>query len=398
MCAAAGATALTAHARESSGGTDLDGAALASMVCATSVAIIMLSVAPAVEPYLRQVAQLSPGQVGAVFFVELAAMGTASIPACLWVGRIDAARAARCAYAAFILGNVLSLLCLESFALYAASRAVTGFGAGTLMVLGMWMAARTRNPDRMYALITFAQLASGALMLWMLSAVARDGRMLHDVFYASAWLGGLGFVAAGPLSRPGGRHGSSTRTGLPDRPIPWATTMLAIAFAMVFNLVVGGLWSFAAEYAGAGPPPARLTLVFAWATAAGLAGATAAFLIGHALPRRRLLIAGYLGILLGAGLLQFARGPAGFAAGCCVFSLAWNFCVPYVFAAIAGQDTSGRLMSAANLAFAFGLALGPLLAGAVIGSHGLDALFPCALAGLAVAAVLMLWVTQPAPP
>jgi predicted MFS family arabinose efflux permease len=78
-----------------------------------------------------------------------------------------------------------------------------------------------------------------------------------------------------------------------------------------------------------------------------------------------------------------------------VFSLAWNFCVPYVFAAIAGQDTTGRLMAAANLAFAFGLALGPLFAGEVIGSRGLDALFPCTLAGLAVGAVLALWVTRP---
>ena len=53
------------------------------------------------------------------------------------------------------------------------------------------------------------------------------------------------------------------------------------------------------------------------------------------------------------------------------------------------------MMSAANLAFAFGLALGPLLAGAIIESFGLDALFPCALSGLAVGTVLTLRITRP---
>jgi MFS family permease len=162
----------------------------------------------------------------------------------------------------------------------------------------------------------------------------------------------------------------------------------------VFNLVVGGLWAFSAEYADAGTTPAHVALVTAWATAAGLVGAAAAFLIGSAWTRRRLLIAGYGGIVLGAGLLQFVRGPAGFAAGCGVFSLAWNFCVPYVFAAVADREPGGRLMPAASLAFAFGLALGPLLAGEVIALLGLGALFPCALAGLALGTVLTLRMTR----
>lgn len=382
------------HAHEGSGRARLAGAATASIVLATSVAVVMLNVAPAAETYLRQDAHLSSAQAGAVLFVELAAMGLASLPAYAWLGRADASRVARWAYASFILGNLMSSAWLGSFALYAASRALAGAGAGTLMVLGMSMAARAGNPDRMYALITFVQLASGALLLWLLSALAGDGHGLHDVFLASVGLGVLGFATAGSLSRGGGES-PAPRSGLSSPSIAWGPTLLAIAFAMVFNLVVGGLWAFSAEYAAEGTTPARVALVIAWATAAGLAGAAAAFVIGNALARRRLLIAGYVGIVLGAGLLQFVRGPAGFAAGCGVFSLAWNFCVPYVFAAVAGQEPGGRLMPAASLAFAFGLALGPLLAGELIASLGLDALFPCALAGLALGTVLTLRISRP---
>lgn len=381
------------HAQDASRRAGLAGATTASMVLATSVAVVMLNVAPAAETYLRQDAHLSSAQTGAVLFVELAAMGLASLPAYAWLGRADASRVARWAYAAFILGNVLSSAWIGSFALYAASRALAGAGAGTLMVLGMSMAARAGNPDRMYALITFVQLASGALMLWLLSALAGDGHGLNDVFLASVGLGMLGFVTAASLSRGGGGS-AAPRTEVPPPSVAWGPTLLAIAFAMVFNLVVGGLWAFSAEYAAAGTTPASVAFVIAWATAAGLAGAAAAFLIGRAWTRRRLLIAGYVGIVAGAGLLQFARGPAGFAAGCVVFSLAWNFCVPYVFAAVAGREPGGRLMPAASLAFAFGLALGPLLAGEAIATLGLDALFPCALAGLALGTVLTLRITR----
>ena len=373
----------------------LDGATAMSIVYATSIAIIMLNLAPAVEVSLRQEAHLSSGQVGAVFFIELAAMGLASFPAYGWLGRIDSAWVARCAYTVFILGSVLSSVHLASFTHYAVARAITGAGSGTLMVLGMSTAARAQNPDRMYALITFVQLASGAVMLYLFSALAGDGRWLKDLFTACAWLGALGLFAAGSLSRSGGCDSRPQREVKQPRSLGWKTTALAILFAMAFNLVVGGIWTFVAEYAEADTTPKQLALVVTCATASGLVGAGWAFLIGGRWPRRHLLIAGYLGILLGSGLLQFARGRVGFAAGCSVLSLAWNFTLPYVFAAVAGQDRTGRLMPAANLAFAFGLALGPLFAGGVIESMGLDALFPCALSFLALGVVLALRITRP---
>ncbi len=373
---------------------DLGGAGVACIVLATSLAVVMLNVAPAAESHLRQWAHWSSGQVGVVFFVELAAMGLASTLAYAWLGRAHTPQVARFAYAVFILGSLISSGRSGSFGPYVAARAFTGAGAGTLMVLGMSLAARANSPVRLYAVITLAQLASGAALLALLSALDGGGRGLDSVFHISAGLGVLGFVAAGRLPRARTPESAQTHTGSLVGSALWRMTLLAVAFAMVFNVVVGGLWSFAAEYAGAGAAPAQVARVMAWATAAGLAGAASAFLIGSSRPRRHMLVLGYSGILLGAGLLQFARGPAGFAAGCGVLSLAWNFCVPYVFAAVAGQDPTGKLMPAANLAFALGLALGPLLAGAVIETSGIDALFPCALAALALGTVLTLRITR----
>lgn len=379
----------TACHPESGSPTDLGGAQSMAIVLATSVAVIMLNVAPLVESSLQRDAHWSASEAGAAFSVELAAMGLASLPAAAWIGRTDAERVARWAYALFIAGSLLSSVAQASFAQYVIARGVTGIAAGTLMVLGMSLAARARNPDRLYALVTFVQLASGAALLAGLAALADAG--LRDVFLVSAGLGVLGMSTAGLFSRIGP---APMRSAPPAAPAAGRNGVaLPLAFALVFNLVVGAVWPFAAAYA-ADTAAVRLAQIFAGATVAGLVGAALAFLIGNRLPHRPLLVAGYLGILLGTALLHGARNPIGFAAGCCMLSLAWNFSVPYVFAAIAGRDKTGRLMGVASLAFAAGLASGPALAGMVLDSLGLEALFPGVLAGVALGMALTLRMTR----
>jgi predicted MFS family arabinose efflux permease len=349
----------------------------------------MLNVAPLVESSLQRDAHWSASEAGAAFSAELAAMGLASLPAAAWIRRTDAERVARWAYALFIAGSLLSSVAQASFAQYVIARAVAGVGAGTLMVLGMSLAARARNPDRLYALVTFVQLASGAALLAGLAALADAGP--RDVFLVSAGLGGLGVATAGLFSRMGT---VPMRTARPEAPSAVRKGVaLPLAFALVFNLVVGAVWPFVVAYA-ADTAPVRLAQILAGATVAGLVGAALAFLVGNRLPHRPLLVAGYLGILLGAGLLHAARNPLGFAAGCGMLSLAWNFSVPYVFAAVAGRDRTGGLMGVASLAFAAGLAVGPSLAGMVLDSLGLEALFPGVLAGVAVGVALTLRMTR----
>jgi len=386
-----------ANAAEPAG---LGKAAVTAILYATSLAVVALNVAPAMELQLRQEAELSVGQIGAIYFFELAAMGLATLPAYWWIARIDETRVAQWAYAVFIAGSLLSSWHVKSFVLLSIARAVTGAGAGSLMVLGMTAGARALDQNRIFALITLAQLASGAILLALLPSVMSAGRGLRGMFWLSAGLGVLGMLTARPFTDAAHRGAPAARTRRTVSATELAAIALAIAFAWVFNIVVGGLWAFAGEYgAGAGLQQERIAQVLTGGTVIGMAGAASAFIIGDRLSRRTLLLAGYLLIMLGAGILQLAPGDAGFAIGCCVLSFGWNFCVPYIFAAVASRDATGRSISSMNLAFAFGLAAGPLLAGAIIESAGLEALAPCALFGLALGTALMLRFTrQPAVP
>lgn len=373
----------------------LDAAQAGAVLYATSIAIVMLNVAPAVESHLRQEARMSIAQVGAVYFIELAAMGLASAPAQWWLGRVDKARVARLAFAAFLCGNLLSSIELVSFVPYAAARALTGVAAGTLMILGMTVAARAREPHRMFALITFVQLASGAALLALMPVLAGDGRGLRGLFQLSALFGLAGLVCAGGFSMAARSTVGVSAEASPADAAERRAMMAATALALAFNIVAGGLWAFAAEYA-ASLDISRLHTeqVLTAATAVGLAGAALAFALDDRRAPRVILLLGLLGLLLGAGLMHASIDAAGFAAGCHVFSFSWNFCLPRLLSLAAARDRSGRTMATMNLGVAFGLAIGPLAAAAVIETLGLGALFPFAAAGLTVAALLMLPLSQ----
>jgi predicted MFS family arabinose efflux permease len=109
-------------------------------------------------------------------------------------------------------------------------------------------------------------------------------------------------------------------------------------------------------------------------------------------------LGGYLSVLAGVAWLHAAPGATGFAAGADLLCLGWNFCVPQLLGAVAASDTTGRSMSTVNLAFALGLAIGPLLAGALIAGMGLPAVLPFTLAGLALCTWLTLALTRASSP
>jgi MFS family permease len=364
---------------------------LAALLYASSLAIVTLNVAPAAEAHLRQDAHLSVAQIGAVYFVELALMGLATLPSYWWLGRIGSARVAQVAYAGFIAGSLLSATTLGSFAPYVFARALTGAAAGTLMILGMTAGARAARAHRVYALVVFAQLASGVLLLAALPALADHGRGLRGLYYLCALLGLAGLLFArshAPLGRPAPSAPTGTTA---SRQAAIRSAMPVIALALLFNVVIGGLWAFAAEYAVAlSMNPTQTDEILTAATATGLVGAALAYALGERWAGRPVLLAGLSCILVGAALLHRSEDAAQFAAGCHALSFGWNFSLPCLLAMAAGRDRGGRALSSMNLAFAFGWAIGPLAAGTLIAARGLGALFAFVCTGMLVSGVLAL--------
>ncbi|MDM0114017.1 MFS transporter [Variovorax sp. J22R133] len=362
---------------------------LVSLVVFAAITPLLLLVAPAVAAQLGAQLGLSASQIGTYFFVELGAFSCATLPSFLWLGRADARRVAAVAVLLLGLGNLLTAWWMPGdFAVLLALRALTALGGGTLMVLCMTSAAASANRDRVYGLWVIGQLVAGAVGLYLLPQLfAAFG--LRALYFALAVL----TLLAAPLIRGfdpgigqgsgnGGNGGNVAHAKADGAGTRLAMAVLSIAGVLAFYVAIGGVWTFAskaAELAGVG---AGLNGdLLAIASVMGIAGAACASYIGGRFARKAMLLLGYA--ILVASLLGLSVGSTvlAYAATVFAFKFAWTFVLPFILAAVAKHDGSGRLVASLNFVIGAGLAVGPLLAGLLLDAGAsLQALFLAAAA------------------
>lgn len=375
---------------------------LVSLVVFAAITPLLLLVAPAVAAQLGGPMGLSASQIGTYFFVELGAFSLATVPSYLWLGRVDARRVAGCATAVFCVGNLITALVMPGFVALLALRAVTALGGGTLMVLCMTSAATSGDRDRVYGLWVVGQLVAGALGLLLLPH-------LFNAFGLRALYATLALLAlcAAPLTRGfdpalGGKrhqrdpHNEHTARATTGNSSGTANAAFAVAGVLAFYLAIGGVWTFASEAASlAGLDASRSGSVLAIASVMGIAGAGTASLIGGRIARRAMLVAGY-GLLFAAlAGLSVSSGVEAYMTAIFAFKFAWTFVLPFILAAAANKDHSGRLIASLNFVIGAGLAIGPLIAGVLLDAGtGLHTLFAGAAAICTLSLVCLLRVER----
>jgi len=368
---------------------------LISLIVFAAITPLLLLVAPAVAAQLGAQIGLSASQIGTYFFVELGAFSFATVPSYLWLGRVNARRVAALATAVFCVGNLVTALMMPGFVALLALRAITALGGGTLMVLCMTSAATSENRDRVYGLWVVGQLVAGAVGLFLLP-------LLFDAFGLRALYVTLALLAlcASPLTRgfdPALGQKRATRATLSNRSAS-ATRIAALAVSGVlgFYLAIGGVWTFASKAASfAGFDTSKIGSVLAVASIMGIVGAGTASLIGGRVARYAMLATGYA--ILAAALIALGAHPgaAAFTVAIFAFKFAWTFVLPFILAAAAKNDTSGRLMASLNLVIGVGLATGPLIVGVLLDAGAtLNTLFIGAAAVCATSFLCLLGVER----
>jgi predicted MFS family arabinose efflux permease len=102
------------------------------------------------------------------------------------------------------------------------------------------------------------------------------------------------------------------------------------------------------------------------ASVMGIVGAACASLVAGRVTRLAMLLTGYALLVGSLAGLAMEPGPIGFMAAVFVFKFAWTFVLPFILAAAAKHDRSGRLIASLNLVIGAGLAAGPLMAGVLL--------------------------------
>lgn len=329
----------------------------------------VLLTAPVIGGTLTREFGLTSTQLGLLFSVELGALSLATVPAYLWLRRVDLRTASYLAAGGVVLGNVVSGF-IDSYPWLVVVRLLTVLAAGSLTVIILSLGPHTRNPGRAFGLFVVCQLAMGALIL-----------AVFPLIFAAAPVAAVYWTLAGLIAccLPAVRliDGDFLRAATPatgdasDAAVNPGKFVLGLAAVLCFYIALSGVWTFMQQIGtAAGIDPATSSVVLSVATVAGIASALIAALRGDTPRRTQFLLGGFLAMALSIGLLFAGPAVARFAIAAIVFKFAWTFILPYLLSALSELGSGGHVMNTTNLMIGSGLVVGPLMAGILIDGSG----------------------------
>lgn len=345
-------------------------ASITVLVVLGGLAAAILIVAPAiVGAYITRLA-FSPQQAGYLISADMAGMGLATLPALWWINRLNWRQVARVALLITVAGNLLSAS-LDSFSAFLLVRLLTGFAAGTAMSVCLAAIGLTRDPDRVFGLWVVGQLIIGAAGLALFPHILALGGFPSIFVLLAAALFALSFFM-GHL--PAG--GASGNERAAQRPAQLVKNRLLLAACGVFGVLcfyvgLSGIWAFlerigvASELEGG-----FISYTLSLASLAGIAGALTASAMSSRWGRLLPTLAGFCVILLSFALLLSKLTDTRYLIAACLFKYAWTFVLPYLLGSITAIDISGRSILLANIMIGGGLAIGPAIAGSLMGGGG----------------------------
>jgi predicted MFS family arabinose efflux permease len=131
-----------------------------------------------------------------------------------------------------------------------------------------------------------------------------------------------------------------------------------------------------------------LSLIF------GAFGSVAATLTSQRIQSTTALTIAILGMGVYVILMRSHPGALGFTAALLIFNLAWNYSLPFQMEMVAAADASGRYVALLPASQTAGGAIGPILAGPLLMTVGVDALYAILAAGSVVACLIFALVRR----
>jgi predicted MFS family arabinose efflux permease len=363
----------------------------------SAVLYTVLLIAPVIAGKLIQQFGLTPVQVGTLFSLELGAFSLATVPAYLWLRRINLRTASYMFTAVVIAGNVVSGF-LDDFGLLIVARVVTSLAAGSITVIILTLSGKTANPSRAFGIFVVFQLAMGALILAVFPTLFA-GAGVAAIYWTLAGLAVLCLLVINRID------GEVLRTATPvagsaAKRVPIFKAAAGMAAVLLFYIALSGIWSFIAQIsAGSGIDLSASSLILSLATVAGILSALVATTLGDS-PRRRLyLIAGYVGMALSIALLFGSPALIRFATAAVIFKFAWTFILPYLLSTLSDLSNGGHLMNTTNLMIGTGFSIGPIVSGALIqsGAGSFTGMLTFALTGVLASCALVMIAQRRSP-
>ena len=260
-----------------------------------------------------------------------------------------------------IIGNVASIF-VSSALYFGLWRFVVGLGAGGLVSLSFTIVGLTDKPDRNFGYMIMWVLVYGAVVLLAMPTAYQLVGM-EGVLIFLALLPAFGLIFVRYLPTCGEEHVQIEADAV-NLPLIYKVTALLAMF--LYFLAQGVVWAylFLVGITGGGSEQEIANGLTA-SQFLGVAGAFTAAMIGSRWGRSVPVSLGILGTFIPLFWLFGSMGALVYGIAVCVYNYFWNLSHPFMLAAMASFDRTGRTVTYAVAAQMLGLAIGPWVAARV---------------------------------
>lgn len=332
----------------------------------------VLLVAPIIATKLAEQFALTPVQVGAVFSVEMGCFSLATLPAYLWLRRMNLRVMTVVCITVVLLGNALTAL-TDSYWMLLVLRGLTALGAGSIIVVILSLSSRTKNPSRAYGIFVASQLAMGALILAVFPSIF-SGPAVSAIYWTLAGLALLTLPGAwlinGHELKTNANNASAAEPVMEHNAVQVGPLLAGMAALLTFYIGLSGVWTYMADVAVAGGVSlSQASSMLSVATVVGVVSALIGTVIGENRYYKHCVLLGY-GLMITSIILLLGSIPAVvFTIAAILFKFAWSWLLPFLMSAVS-KVGGPQGMNSANLMIGSGLAIGPLVAGGLIETTG----------------------------
>ena len=325
----------------------------------------------------------SNDQIGYLISIELGGAALASFTALFWLRRINWRSTVLVLLMTLAIANWISIEADGVYEKLQIIRAVAGSSAGAMMAIAIAALGDTSHPDRNFGFGVAGQLGvSGCLLLVLPYFISRWGAASVFAVFLVASLAALPFSRWLPSA--GEQSVGAKLTDLRSLLPIWG-----LAGSVAIFVGQSAVWAFVERMgSAAGLSAGFIGLALGFSVLSGLIGALAASWL--AAGKGRLVPMG-LAMIGQVFCLIFLLGNFSatiYLAVVIFYSVCWNFWLPYQMAVIAAKDISGKFVALITLSQALGVALGPALAGSMIGQNNFDPVVWMGI-GFAILAMIM---------
>ena len=327
-------------------------------------------------------------QIGYLISIELGSGALASLTALFWLRKLNWRHMLFVLLAVLGAANLISIQAGGSYEELLFIRATAGFAAGAMMAIALAALGDTRNQDRNFALGIVAQLTvSGSLLLVLPLFVVRWGAASVFMVFLAACVIAMPLVRLVPAA---GKTPSVTRITERRSLLP----LWGLAGSAAIFIGQSAVWAFIERMGSvAGLSPRTIGIALGVSVFAGIGGAFSAFWLADRKGRLMPMVVAMIGEVICLLFLLGGFTTAIFFAVVIVYSVFWNFWVPYQMSVVAVTDVSGRFIALITFFQAVGIAVGPAMVGPLLNQNNFDPVIWTGIGFAVLAMVLFLPVT-----